>query len=149
MDGGNTNLGKQTLDLVRETLTEYDIPFTTDPEGSSICVTNLPEQSFGLTLCDDGIEATIFAAEASWHCHFDDAEEARTVFINLIEGNFEIETTYRGDTFQSTILQEHDGDFKAYSTKALFNNPFKKVTAKVYRNQVKVERKDPSKMYEE
>ena len=145
MDGADSNFGKQTLDLVRDTLTEYNIPFTNDDIGAKIYVLDLPGQTFGLTLCDEGTESVIFANEASWHFHYNDANEARAVFMNLLEGHCEIETTYRGSSFQSTILQEHNGDFKAYYTRALFNNPFKKLTSKVFRNQVKI----IHKVYEE
>jgi hypothetical protein len=130
--------GKDAIEMVQKSLEEYNIPFESDEKGLEITVSDLANQSFAITIVDDFDESIIFVDEATWHSHFCDAEEAHSVFFNLLDGNLEIETTFRGGKFDSAVLREHNGRWSGHSVGVVFKNPFKKVTKKLFRNQVVV-----------
>ena len=132
----NLDAGEMALDLVRTSFKKLGIESYLEVDGPMIRVKTLPGQSFAMTIVDDGIEATIFADEASWHTHCSSPDSAHSIFMDLLSGVLEIETCMKGSSFHSAVIREQGGEWQGESIRVLFSNPFKKTTSRIFRNAV-------------
>lgn len=126
--------GADALKLVRETLERLDIPFE-QPSEAVLRVADLEGQTFSLELSDDGNEASLLAEGTGWHWHFDQVTDAHNAFLNLLDGQMQIVTSFRGDKFCSAELTKPGSEWRGYSIRVLAN-PFKSLTTRVFSNQV-------------